>query len=209
MVAARDFHQVAPGLLLWHHYSKAVKADLFSTAIATASGIYLVDPIPLAKESLVALAKLGPIAGVVVTNGNHQRASLNYAERFQIPIFARRGALPPKAKSRLVEIQDGAKIGTELEVTAIDGAATGEIALYHPADGGTTVVGDALINFEPYGFTTLPRKYCTNEKEMRRSLQKLLARKAERMLFAHGMPILSRATARLRELLDGSRRSVA
>ena len=78
----------------------------------------------------------------------------------------------------------------------------GEIALYHSPNGGTLIVGDALINFEPYGFTFLPGKYCLDEKEMRRSLLKLLDRKAERILFAHGLPIVSNATARLRRLLD-------
>ena len=84
---------------------------------------------------------------------------------------------------------------------AIEGAGPGEIALYYPADNGTLILGDALINFEPYGFTFLPRKYCSNEKEMRQSLRKLLDYKAERMLFAHGMPILSGASERLRGLL--------
>jgi glyoxylase-like metal-dependent hydrolase (beta-lactamase superfamily II) len=93
-------------------------------------------------------------------------------------------------------------IGGELEVTAIDGAARGEIALYHAANGGTLVIGDALINFEPYGFTFLPEKYCQDPKQMRNSLRKLLRFNAERILFAHGMPILSRASDRLRQLLQ-------
>ena len=84
----------------------------------------------------------------------------------------------------------------------IEGAAAGELILHYPSNSGTLIVGDALINFEPYGFTFLPMKYCSNEKEMRRSLQKLLDYKAERMLFAHGMPILSGASDRLRALLD-------
>jgi glyoxylase-like metal-dependent hydrolase (beta-lactamase superfamily II) len=66
------------------------------------------------------------------------------------------------------------------------------------------IVGDALINLEPYGFTFLPGKYCSNEKEMRRSLQKLLDYKAERILFAHGTPILSGVSDRLRDLLGNN-----
>jgi hypothetical protein len=207
MTLAHDFDQVAPGLLLWHQYSPPVKADLFSTAVETASGTYLVDPIPLAKEALAALAKLAPVAGVIVTNCNHVRGSLRYAKKFQVPIFARAAALPAGVERSAGEIRDGAKIGGDLEVVAIEGAAAGEIALYHAANNGTVIVGDALIHFEPYGFTTLPRKYCANEKEMRRWLRKLLARKVERMFFAHGMPILSGAGARLRGLLDDSRGS--
>ena len=41
-----------------------------------------------------------------------------------------------------------------------------------------------------------------SEKEMRRSLRKLLDYKAERILFAHGTPILSGASDRLQKLLD-------
>jgi len=37
---------------------------------------------------------------------------------------------------------------------------------------------------------------------MRRSLQKLLDYKAERILFAHGTPILTGASERLQHLLD-------
>jgi hypothetical protein len=37
---------------------------------------------------------------------------------------------------------------------------------------------------------------------MRRSLQKLLDYKTKRILFAHGTPILSKATERLQALLD-------
>jgi glyoxylase-like metal-dependent hydrolase (beta-lactamase superfamily II) len=90
-------------------------------------------------------------------------------------------------------------------VIRIEGAAAGEMVLHYAPDGGTLIVGDALINVEPYGFTFLPAKYCSNEKEMRRSLQKLLDYKAERMLFAHGTPILSGASDRFRGLLGSDR----
>lgn len=99
-------------------------------------------------------------------------------------------------------LNSGALIGGDLEVIEIEGAVSGEIVLYLPSNGGTVLVGDALVNFEPYGFTFLPRKYCLNEKQMRKSLYQLLARPAERMLFAHGTPILSGASTRLRQLLD-------
>jgi glyoxylase-like metal-dependent hydrolase (beta-lactamase superfamily II) len=103
-----------------------------------------------------------------------------------------------------VEITGGTKICDDLGVIAIEGAVAGEIALHHPLNGGTLLVGDALINFEPLGLAMLPRKYCLNEKQLRQSLQKLLTRPAERMLFAHGTPILSDANARLRRLLESA-----
>jgi len=113
-----------------------------------------------------------------------------------------RDAFPDKTPDEFTSVADGEEICDELRVIGIEGAGPGEIALYHPADNGTLIVGDALINSERHGFTFLPGKYCSNEKEMRRSLRKLSACRAERMLFAHGMPILSGASDRLQRLLD-------
>ena len=84
---------------------------------------------------------------------------------------------------------------------AIDGAATGETAFHFADDGGTMVIGDALINLEPYGFTLLPAKYCSDQRAMRRSLRRLLEWPFERLLFAHGTPILTAAREQLETLL--------
>jgi glyoxylase-like metal-dependent hydrolase (beta-lactamase superfamily II) len=79
------------------------------------------------------------------------------------------------------------------------------MALHHAANGGTMVLGDALINFEPHGFGFLPAKYCLNARMMRRSLRKLLDYAFDRMFFAHGTPILSGARARVEQLLTSTR----
>ena len=63
------------------------------------------------------------------------------------------------------------------------------------------VMGDALINFEPHGFGLLPSKYCLDPKLMRRSLRKLLDYSFARIFFAHGIPILSGARAKVEQLL--------
>ena len=203
MTAATDLDKVAADLFIWQAYDPAVKADLFSSAIVTADGIFVVDPIPLRKAPLAQLHDQGVIAGVIVTNANHLRASSQFAERYSVPILARRAVFPDRTPSQFSELADGDKICDELHVVGIDGAAPAEIALHFASGDGTLVMGDALINFQPYGFTFLPGKYCSNEKEMRRSLRKLLTYKTERMLFAHGLPILSKASDRLRQLLDG------
>jgi hypothetical protein len=202
IVHAPDFHQLLPGLWVWQTYDSSVKADLFSSAILTSAGIYIVDPIALADTNLRQLSEAATVTGIIITNANHSRASSAYSDRFSVPISADPHSFPDVKPARFAEAKNGTAIGGELEVIEIGGAVAGEIALYHASNGGTLIVGDALINFEPYGFTFLPRKYCLDEKQMRSSLHQFFARPAERMLFAHGMPILSGATARLRQLLN-------
>ena len=65
-------------------------------------------------------------------------------------------------------------------------------------------MGDALINFEPAGFALLPPNTALTIVTMRRSLRKLLDCQAERIFFAHGSPITTRAGERLRQLLDAN-----
>lgn len=199
---AAELTRLTPSLFVWESYDAAVKADLFSTALVTAVGVFIVDAIPLERSQLDQLQQCGRIAGVIVTNANHHRAAAWYSQEFSVPIFAAADVFPDEKPKPFMQIEDGDKIENEFEVRQIDGAVAGEVALYHARNGGVLIIGDALINFEPNGFTFLPRKYCGDQDEMRRSLRKLLDCQAERILFAHGTPIVSDANARLRQLLD-------
>jgi len=196
-----EITQLRPGLWIWHAFDPSVKTELFATAFAAGGGIYLVDPIPLPEAEFQELTDAGPIKGVIITNMNHERAASDYARRFSAPIFAHPNAA---AKVERGPAGDLASLGseTDFEVVEIEGAVAGEIALYLSVDGGTMIVGDALINFEPYGFTFLPRKYCLDQKQMRRSLRRLCSFSFKRLLFAHGTPILPGASDRLRQLLE-------
>jgi len=202
MRPASDFDRIASNIAIWHDYDSTVKAELYSTCLITPDSSYFIDPIPLRSQALDKLVDAGRVAGIIVTNCNHHRASARFAEQFAVPVLAYCDAFPGHAPRQFMRVANGDEICDGLHVIGIEGAAPGEIVLHYAADGGTLIIGDALINFETYGFTFLPGKYCSNEKEMRRSLRKLLDYKAERMLFAHGTPILSRASERLKALLD-------
>lgn len=188
MPRASEIESVAPGIFIWRFYDPAVKAELFSTGLQTDSGTYLVDPIPLAPGALAELGAMEKVVGIVITNENHERAAAQFAENFAAPIY--RNAAFPKAG---------------LTAIPIAGAPAGEIAVFSNKDNGTMVIGDALISFEPYGFALLPAKYCTDAKVMRQSLRQLLDYSFERILFAHGLPILSGARERLEQLLNDRR----
>lgn len=202
MTSATALDRLRPGLLLWHYYDSTLKAELFSTAIESDSGWFLVDPIPLTVEARDELAFGRHLAGIVVTNTNHQRDSAQLGRRFSLPVFAHPHASASLEGRYVQPIKGGDYVAPDLCAIAIDGAAAGEIALRHERDGGTIIVGDALINFEPHGFGFLPTKYCSNAKQMRRSLRQLLDFEFERMLFAHGTPLMKSARKQLEELLS-------
>ena len=197
-----EFHRVSAGIWIWHRYDGGVKTDVFSTALATDAGVFLIDPIaPPPPELELALAG-STVAGAIITNGNHARAAADFAREHATPIYARRRAEQHLGLEQVCELEAGSALACDLTALLIDGAAPGEIALHCTRDGGTLVMGDALINMGSQGFAFLPAKYCENVKLMRRSLRSLLDYEFQRLLFAHGTPIVTRARSRLAELLD-------
>jgi glyoxylase-like metal-dependent hydrolase (beta-lactamase superfamily II) len=200
---ASELVKISDTLHLWHFYDASVKAELFSTAVETPDGVLLVDPIPLQEESLAELVTGHPVAGIFLTNANHCRAVLQFSEKFSVPIFAHR-VTATACDLSVREAKDRDSFLPNTRAVEIAGAAPGEMAIYNAEDDGSLVVGDALINFEPYGFALLPEKYCTNAKEMRRSLRGLLDYEFERMLFAHGTPLMRSARKKLEQLLQES-----
>ena len=191
-----EFCRVSSAFAIWYTYDPTVKADLFSTALSARNELTVVDPITLPAPYRTELDSLGRVVIIVVTNANHLRDTLNFS--YSASIFA-----PSELNAELTynhALSDGLQVGP-FRAIKIDGAADGEFALYHPDDGGTLIVGDALINFEPHGFDLLPQKYCTNHKRMIRSLRHLLDFDFNRLFFAHGNPIVTRARERLASLL--------
>ena len=205
MARAQEIEQIVPGISIWQVYEPAVKAELFSTALRTDAGVYLIDPISLAAHALADLHVSGEIIGIFATNANHGRASAEIAREFSVPIHVHHSLAETPEFAGAIGVDDGQTLAGALTAMAVDGGAAGEMALHCSQDGGTIVIGDALINFEPHGFGLLPAKYCLDPKLMRRSLRKLLDYSFDRIFFAHGTPILLGARARLEQLLDGDK----
>lgn len=205
MPRAQEVDEVAPGVLIWQAYDGKVKADLFSSMVTTSAGTYVVDPIPLASDGLRRLRARPNAAGIFVTNANHARAAAEFARTLSVPIFAHHELRGTAGFPHITAVQDGEEFSRGLTAVALDGGPAGEMALHYNENGGTFILGDALINFEPHGFGVLPAKYCLDANLLRQSLPKLLNYPFERMLFAHGTPILSGARRHVEQLLARNR----
>jgi metallo-beta-lactamase superfamily protein len=205
MPRAQEVDEVSPGILVWQAYDSKSKADLFSTALTTQAGVYVVDPIPLASHGLRTLRAQAEAAGIFVTNANHVRAAAEFARTLSIPILAHGELCGTPDFPPATGVQDGEEFSPGLTTVALAGGPAGEMALHYNNNGGAMILGDALINFEPHGFGVLPAKYCQDATLLRRSLSKLLDYTFERMLFAHGTPILTKARTQLAQLLARKR----
>jgi glyoxylase-like metal-dependent hydrolase (beta-lactamase superfamily II) len=205
MVQTTDFQCVATTLFVWEAFDPESKTDLWSSAFALGGATYLIDPIDLEPQACARMLGNREVAGIFLTNANHERAAAAFSNRYCAPIFARRDAAPPRWP-RFQDLDAVPPPDPAIRFILIEGAAAGEAAIFLPGSPGTLIVGDALINFEPHDFSLLPPKYCRDPRQMRKSLGQLLALDFDRMLFAHGSPILSGAKPRLERLLEGALR---
>jgi len=186
-----EIQWVRPGLAVWGGYDATTKVDCCSTAIKTTAGLLVIDPIPL---SAPAADELGQPSAVYLTSGNHQRDSLVWKSRRDLPIYA-----PTHSRSE-IQADHWVSSGevTALGATMIDlpGGATGESALLiHDV----LIMGDAIIHLD--GLAILPAKYCNNPRELSESLPKLLEFSFTTICFAHGWPIVRNAKDALAKLL--------
>lgn len=192
-----EIQLIRPGLFFWQGYDAKVKTDLGCCALATPAGLIFVDPLPLAREPLTEMVSQFPPAGIVLTNANHERAAADFARRFGVPVHAHAEARGEVAADRWIAEED-AVLFENVRALRLPGFAKGEIALHA---GDCLLMGDALINAEPYGFAMLPEKYCENAKLARASLGKLLPLRPAVITFAHGLPIVTGAQRKLEILL--------
>jgi glyoxylase-like metal-dependent hydrolase (beta-lactamase superfamily II) len=191
---------VAADLWVWQVYDPRVKADLSSSLIRTAHGLVAVDPVDLVEHELVAVSRLGPVAAIVLTNGNHGRASARFRQRFGAPVLAHPDAVGELELPVDGTLRPGNLVGGSLDFIELPGAGPGEVALWDAR--GRLHFGDALIHLQSTGFSTLPAKYCENAGRLQQSLQRLRSLPVEILTFAHGLPVVMQARARLDALLD-------
>src|SRR5204862_4274088 len=87
MQPAQEVDQVSPGIFVWQVHDSKIKADLFSTALETQAGTYIIDPTPLSPGGVLSLRPHRKTGGIFVTNANHARAAAEFAKAFSTSIY--------------------------------------------------------------------------------------------------------------------------
>lgn len=197
---ADDVQAVSDTLFHWSVYEPACKCEIGSIAVKVASGLVVVDPVPLAAEAWSELTAAAPLRAILLTSGNHARDAETLREKHSVPIVASIAA--HKALAPLVP--DVTLLDNELIYGAsaipVAGGGPGETAFLFAE--GVLALGDAVINIDSEkGLELLPDKYCDDPRELRRSLAKLVDLQFHTLAFAHGLPVTQRAKEKLRALV--------
>ena len=200
-IRAQEVHRVTPALFAWQAYDPTSKVDLTSVAHLVDGRLVMVDPVELAEQAEAELLAAGEPVAIVLTNGNHGRASARLAVSWQVPVLCHEAAVAGTGIAPDACVDDGQELLGGLTVITLPGGGPGELALYH-ARAQALSFGDLVINLPGYEFSLLPDKYCLEPHQARASLQKLRALAVSRVTFAHGWPVVTGAGDRLAGLLE-------
>lgn len=200
-VQAQEFHRVTPALFAWQAYDASAKVDLTSVAHLVDGRLIVVDPVELTEEAEAELVTAGDPVAIVLTNGNHHRASIRLTASWQVPVLCHRAAAAETGIVADAYVDDGQELLGGLTVITLPGGGPGELALYQ-AGSQTLSFGDLVLNLPGYEFSLLPDQYCADPRQARASLRKLQRLEVSRVTFAHGWPVVTGAGERLAGLVQ-------
>jgi glyoxylase-like metal-dependent hydrolase (beta-lactamase superfamily II) len=198
---ADEFQALTGTLYHWSVYEPTLKCDLCCTTLNLSGGLVAIDPVPLAESAWKELLAVAPLRAILLTNGNHVRASEALRKRHRVPVVT-----APATRKDITELKaDVVLLENELlygiTPIPIPGATPGETAFY--SNTGVMIIGDAVINTSSEkGLELLPDKYCADSKQNRESLRKLLKFDFHTLAFAHGTPVTTHAKEKLTSLLN-------
>lgn len=169
--------------------------------------VWLVEPVDVEGLDSV-LAELGPVAGVVVLAGLHQRDAAAVAERHGVAVHlpATVGGLAPQIHAP-VEVFEGQLADTPFRaIQVLDGRPWSEAVLYD-TESGTLVATEVLVTTDR---ATGPGERLafgpwTRLRPPRDPFRDLAV---ERVLVGHGPPLVDGAQAALETALTNARRGM-
>jgi uncharacterized cupin superfamily protein len=172
-----------------------------SHLFVTEAGNVAVDPLPLEPGDADAIAALGGVGSIVVTNRDHLRDAAALRERFGAALATSQSeaSLLGVAVDRL--LADGEEVFPGATVVALEHQKTrGEFAI-HLRKPGVVLVGDALIGAPVGALSILPDDRYEDVKGAILALRRLCALQPEILLVGDGTSLWSGATRAIGKLL--------
>ncbi len=182
----------------WSVFDEGRDIDFHSVLWVRAGGNIAIDPLPLSEHDQAHLERLGSVGTIVITNSDHQRASMPMAEATGARILGPTGEREQLACSAW--LADGDEVVPGLTVLALEGSKTpGELALV--LEETTLITGDLIRAHEAGRLCLLPDQKLRDKEMAIVSLRRLADLPLiETVLTGDGWPVFRGGAKALAEL---------
>lgn len=188
-----------PGVRRWHAFNPAIRVEWACHALQTSDGSWvMVDPIGGPADLGWHGKGRGEVVAIIATNGNHERAALEWERETRVRLWAASGSGLNSPAWHQLPLGPGWQ--DDWVVEDLTGGGPGEVALRIPGMD-LMVFGDAVVNLAGRSLELLPDRYCTDPARLRESIRRLVHTPFGRAVFAHGNPIEDGASRRIGSLL--------
>lgn len=196
--------EIVDGVHHWSAVHPKIGVEVGSCYVAPART--LIDPMA-SDEALEWLRERGERPDrVVLTNRHHLRGAERFRDEFGCTILCHRAGLHEFRDGPEVEgFAFGDELAPKIQALEIGAICDEETALHVDRGPGALAIADGLVNYGGIGFVS--DKLLGDNPEpvkegLRRSYARLLDRRFDALLFAHGEPIADGGKDALREFLD-------
>ncbi len=182
----------------WSVFDEGRNMDFHSVLWVRQGGNVVIDPLPMSKHDQAHLESLGSISTIVITNSDHERASMLMAEVTGARI------LGPKEEQGQIAcdlwLEDGEEVVPGLTAITLHGSKTpGELALLF--EETTLITGDLIRSHQAGRLTLLPEEKLSNKQQAVGSLKRLAGLPLiEAVLTGDGWPVFRDGARALAEL---------
>jgi glyoxylase-like metal-dependent hydrolase (beta-lactamase superfamily II) len=193
--------EIRPGIFHWTAFHEGIGVDVSSYYVASARA--LIDPM-LPPEGLDELARTQPPERILLTNRHHYRHSARFVDEFGCTLMCHEAGLHEFEGGPAVEgFRFGDEVAPGISALEVDAICDEETALHIESGEGILAFADAIICRKGVlGF--VPDRYMGDDPEgvkqgVRTAVKRLLDRKFDSLLFAHGLPMLGGGRRALEE----------
>jgi len=184
--------EILPGIYQWSWFSQEKGYDFNGHLVVAGTERVMIDPPPLSAEDGVWLQKLGPIAGIILTNRDHVREAEAYRKQFNMTVLAPVQDAPLMGIKIDRTFKDGDHLPGGLKAIHIpDGKSPGESALFLNRGKGILILGDALIGKQAGRLNLMPPEKYRDPSKAREGIRVLLKQSFDTILLGDGASILT------------------
>ena len=182
--------EIRNGIYQWSKFSEPKGLDFNGHLVVSGEDRVLIDPPEISEEDRHWIRRQGPISCILLTNRDHIRCAESFRESFSAPIRIHSrdaSGVSIRIDATLNDFQE--MPGGLVAIPVPDGKSPGEIALLLARDGGTLVLGDALIGKPPGSLAMLPAEKFADADRAREGIRSLLEQPFEAILVGDGASI--------------------
>jgi glyoxylase-like metal-dependent hydrolase (beta-lactamase superfamily II) len=196
LAKARKTVQVVPGVHRWFVHDERIGAESDAYAVVDEDGtVVLIDPLPIDEDHL---RRLGRVASIVLTAGNHQRSAWRFRRTFGAPVWIPEGARGLEEKGDLI-YTNGDSLPGGLIAYHTPGPTEAMYTLWMPHPRAVLFLADLLTHEQVGRPRFVPSQYLEDPMRTRQSVQRILDHlPLNTVCFAHGEPIVGAAESALR-----------